>query len=527
MRMSRLLQGRDGFWSSIENARKYLERAANAGDSVAKIDLAELLIADNESRTDQQKAVDLLTQTVKSDGDVRAVENLVRFYRCIDPNARNEAYWSNIKNAMGNDTTEVSADEATSLDPSRDSKKIAALQTQSLYGRGSAMAVFRRYLSQKPDAEASEVFWTSRVNEAPNGVLEEIYAEYKLNIKAGRIALARLAIKPVNNDYNPDAGLIFARFLYEHYPNDQTAMELTRQILLPLAEKGFGRAIQFIVVLDQNKQITDFLGVMKSRGDMVSLLILAEMAQTEDERQLYLRRAEGFQRCDFNDAMTLGEYSLRLNPGHAEKWLETAIRLADSNQWLKVKIADLYMSASQEKATKRALELYRAGHDARENSASYRLVKYYSDKARKDYNPRMASDIFVDLIKRSDLKDVPERLLMLKNMKEEVRRQVTLRVNVTAIYEKAAAARQPVAMREYGKILRSAGGKTQQSFNLFLGAANLNDAESMFLVSQSYAFGIGVEASEQQAHTWLNKAAESGFPEAVKLHAYLTGASQG
>jgi TPR repeat protein len=219
----------------------------------------------------------------------------------------------------------------------------------------------------------------------------------------------------------------------------------------------------------------------------------------------------------------------RLDPPQAERWLETAIRLSGSNHWLEVKVADLYMSAGTEKATKRALALYRTGHDAQENSASYRLVKYYSDKTRKDYNPQMASDIFVDLIKRSELKDVPERLAMLANMKQEIRRQVSLRLNISGLYKKAAEANEPIAMREYGKILRSenAGAGAAESFKWLQRAADLRDPEGMYLVSQAYAFGMGVAASEDLARIWLIKAADAGFADAVKLRALMTTRTEG
>jgi TPR repeat protein len=262
---------------------------------------------------------------------------------------------------------------------------------------------------------------------------------------------------------------------------------------------------------------------------MVAQLMLAELTQNDSEKKLYMRRAVGSQRCDYNDAVTFGEYALRLDPPQAEQWLEMAIRLSKSNHWLEVKVADLYMSAGNEKSKNRALELYRSGHEAQENSASYRLVKYYSDKTRKDYNPQAASDIFVGLIRHSELKDVPERLAMLKNMKQEIRRQVSLRLNVTELYQKAAEANQPVAMREYGKILRNRNAKAgaPEAFVWFLRAANMNDSESMFLVSQSYAFGIGVIASEEQARAWMIKSANAGFAEAVSMRALIAVGTEG
>jgi TPR repeat protein len=529
MRMSRLLQEREGFWKSLVQSKALLEKAVALGDSESRIDLAEILISDNQSQADRQKAVDLLAQAVKSDGDVRAVENLARFYSCIEPNAQLESYWNGVKDAMGNDNVETGIGELASLSVEKDIQKIAALQTQSLYGRGSSIAIFRRYLALQPDSQATQEFWALRANEARNGMLEEIYAEFQGNLQLGRKDLARQSIKPISTLVNPSAGIAMARFLVENFANDVSSRELAKELVEPLARNGYGQAIKLLLSLDSTQKLTDYSDVMQSRGDMLSQLILAERSNNSAERKIYLRRAAGSQRCDYNDAVTFGEYALRLDPVQASQWLELAVRLSKSNHWLEVKVADLYMSAGTERAKQRALDLYQRGHDAQENSASFRLVKYYSDKSQRDYDPQKASDIFVDLINRSELKDLPERLAMLKNMKQEIRQQVSLRLNISQLYQKAAESNQPVAMREYGKILRDGNASTgaTEAFNWFLRAASLNDSESMFIVSQSYAFGIGVPASEEQARDWMIKSANAGFAEALKLRALMSKATEG
>jgi TPR repeat protein len=525
MRMSRLLQGREGYWAAAARSKELLKEAAARGDVEAKMDLGELLVAENQSDADLREASDLFTQVVKSDGEVRAVEDLVRFYTCIQPNEVLESHWTNIKESMGNDTVDIGPGDAALLSREKDTRTIAVLQTHSLYGRGSAIALFRRYLAKAGASDDIQEFWKLRVGESRSGALEEMYAQFQAKLKLGQTNGAREVIKPIDNDFNSDAGLTFARFLIENFASDPAALDLAKQIVTPLGEQGFGRAIQLLASLDGDQKTRDFTETMESRGDMASQLMLAEAAGSDAVRKLHIRRAVGSQRCDFNDAMTLGEYALRLDPEQAEHWLETAIRLSGANHWLEVKVADLYMSAGTKAAVARALALYRAGHDAQENSASYRLVKYYSDKTRKDYNPRMASDIFVDLIKRSELKDIPERLAMLANMKQDIRRQVSLRLNVPDLYRKAAETDQPVAMREYGKILRSenAGARSAEAFKWLQRAADFGDPEGMFLVSQSYAFGMGVAASDAQARVWLFKAAGAGSADAVKLRALVTG----
>ncbi len=51
------------------------------------------------------------------------------------------------------------------------------------------------------------------------------------------------------------------------------------------------------------------------------------------------------------------------------------------------------------------------------------------------------------------MESVPEKLLMLANMKPEIRRQVTQRIDVRGLYQKSAESGQPVAMREVAKLM--------------------------------------------------------------------------
>jgi TPR repeat protein len=132
----------------------------------------------------------------------------------------------------------------------------------------------------------------------------------------------------------------------------------------------------------------------------------------------------------------------------------------------------------------------------------------------------MASDIFVDLVQRSDLQEVPEKLLMLANMKPEIQRQVTQRIDVRGLYQKSAEGGQPIAMREVAKLLRDDAKDSKTilaAFTWLKKAAEAGDAEAMFLLSQSYAYGLGTRPALDAAQTWMAKAAEAGYPAATQV----------
>ena len=48
-------------------------------------------------------------------------------------------------------------------------------------------------------------------------------------------------------------------------------------------------------------------------------------------------------------------------------------------------------------------------------------------------------------------------------------------------------------------------------------ALEAGDAEAMFLLSQSYAYGLGTRPALDAAQTWMVKAAEAGYPEAAQV----------
>lgn len=178
------------------------------------------------------------------------------------------------------------------------------------------------------------------------------------------------------------------------------------------------------------------------------------------------------------------------------------------------------MALNQPKTRERALELYQEARLGGEPAAFYRLVKYYANDATGSYDPEKASDIFVDLVESSDIKDVPEKLLMLANMKPDIRRQVSQRIDVRGLYEEAAENGQPVAMREVAKLLRSDAKDSKSilaAFNWLKKAAEAGDAEAMFLLSQSYAYGLGTRTALDDAQAWMARAAEAGHPAATQV----------
>lgn len=528
-RLARVIQARDGIWKSAPEVKPLLEEAVKRGDIEGGIDLAELLLREDLSSKTIARSTDLLSEAIHINGEINAIAKLQRVYLCMDPSGPNtEAadYWATIEAGAGNKTLELAPEQIDQLPALKDPMVIAAIQTQALYGRASALALYQRYLKAAGYSDQVLKFWAERAEVRRGATVEAALLEFKQNLEKGRINDAKRSIQMSGEGMTVDAGLSFARFLVNNYATDTESVALAKEILHPLAETGSGRAVRLLQELEGpdmdplSSPLARFGNVMRERGDMSAQLLLAENAADVEERTRLYKKAISTQRCDYDDTMSLAEFAIRYHRQDAERWLSIATHIANDDAWRKVKIADVYLALGRRDTEQRALALYEEARAAGEPAAFYRLVKHYANNASASYDPKMASDIFVDLVQRSDLESVPEKLLMLANMKPEIRVQVSKRIDVDGLYRKSAETGQPVAMREVAKRLRDTANDSNSilaSFTWLKKAAEAGDAEAMFLLSQSYAYGLGTRPALNDAQAWMAKAAEAGYPAATQV----------
>lgn len=528
-RLARVIQARDGIWKSAPEVKPLLEEAVKRGDIEGGIDLAELLLREDLSPTTIARSTDLLSGAIHINGEINAIAKLQRVYLCMDPagpDIEASDYWANIEAGAGNKTLDLAPDQIDQLPELKDPMVIAAIQTQALYGRASALALYQRYLKGAGYSDQVLRFWAERAEVRRGATVEAALLEFKQNLEKGRINDAKRSIQMTGEGMTVDAGLSFARFLVNNYATDPESVALAKEILNPLAQSGSGRAVRLLQELEGanmdplSSPLSRFGDVMRDQGDMSAQLLLAENAATnEDQTRLY-HQAISTQRCDYDDTMALAEFAIRHQPRDADRWLTIASHIAGDDAWRKVKIADVYMALNRPDTQKRGLELYEEARQGGEPAAFYRLVKYFANDASESYDPKKASDIFVELVQRSDMESVPEKLLMLANMKPEIRRQVSQRIDVRGLYQTSAEGGQPVAMREVAKLLRDDARDSKSilaSFNWLKKAAEAGDGEAMFLLSQSYAYGLGTRPALDAAQTWMVKAAEAGYPAATQV----------
>jgi hypothetical protein len=204
------------------------------------------------------------------------------------------------------------------------------------------------------------------------------------------------------------------------------------------------------------------------------------------------------------------------------RWMDVAEFLTDDDSWRMVQLGDLLRRYGDETTSKAELAFYQRGFEAGNVTAIFRLLNEVSRPDAKAYDPARSADLFVELVKRSDLEDLPRALAQLAATPPAIKDVVYGRIDLPKLYLTAAEAGVPAAMREYGKIL-TAAATTPEDLDLATGwiaqAANAGDMAAMVYYADALAFGIGVDASREQALVWLDKAAKAGHGEAAaKMH---------
>ncbi|KPF46084.1 tetratricopeptide repeat protein [Rhizobium sp. AAP43] len=537
-RLARLVQAKSGIWNPSPEVRSLLEKAVAGGDIEGGIDLAELLLRHDLEPSTVTRATDLLARAIHINGEINAIAKLQKVHLCVDPSGPDfaaAAYWGDVEAGAGNKTLDLDPEQIDKLPELNDPYLIAAIQTQALYGRASALALYQRYLKTAGYSDQVLRFWDQRAQLRRGATVEGMLIEFKQNVERGALDKARRSIHLTSDALTVDAGLSFAHFLVKNYAGDHDSMVLAKEILVPLAEGGAGRAVQLLMEIDANdtsipSPVTTYRPVMQERGDMTAQLLLAEQSTDETEKGLYYQRAISAQRCDYDDTMALADYALKHRKQDAERWLSIAANIASDDGWRKVKIADTYASMKTEQGRKIASKLYAEAKDAGEPAAYYRLIATYADETSPEFDLAKASAMFTELVRISDIKDVPQKLVMLGKMDPQIRQAVSQQIDIRDLYQQAAAVGQPVAMRELAKLMRGetdAKASAEQAFEWLKKSAEAGDGEAMYLLSQSYAFGSGTEPRLDAAQHWMAEAAKAGYPAATAILKLNTAKTEG
>ena len=515
-----------GRWAGEVEAVALLEKAQALNDPSAAKMLTPIRFRHAKSSAEFYEIIDEVMETVHLNGEIDPMNGLKSAFTCRSPAApqRDEAnYWRDISAATGTKTVEFSPEDLLQLIARPDVQEMARLQTQALYGRPTAIAQYMAVLQRTDAPRAQIVFWQNYARRfekvaVSRGRLERKFAAIGQNIGDPGTYL-RMAIA----EGDIGAGIDLAETLMEEDPQ-AFAVEATNA-LLPLAAKGNGSAMTLLQETDPDnfpdaRAVYDaYAQVIDDRGDFEAILLAIPFLTTLDAVEDYKSRAKTLTDCSFDQVMlmvrTMGDI------GDAKtfaQWMDIAEFLSESDSWRMVKMGDTLRQFGDARTVTDQIEFFEVGYKAGSITAIHRLLETFSKPGTATYNPGRSADLFVDLVGRVDVAEVPHILQRIASSPPAISSAVYSKINVEALYLTSANAGSAEAMLELGKLIRiraTSADDLEMATDWIGKSANLGDVDAMVAYADALAFGIGVEASREKALVWLGKAAEAGNADAA------------
>jgi TPR repeat protein len=529
-----------GRWAGEADAIPYLEKAAalDDGDAIAMLARFRLrLVTDIPGFYGE---VDKVIRTVYSMGKIDPMASLQDTFTCRSPNApqREEAaYWRQIEDATGTKTVDADMAEVEALIKSHDPLKLARLQSQALYGRPTAVALFRTYLDRSGAPAAERAFWAEYALRFDGAVLSQTVLTLK---SAPTVAIWKTelaALRKLLADGDLEAGQHLAEALIkgpprpadaEEYAPTAAEMAEATDALLPLANDGRGEAIALLSRTDPVRWPQDqvvqreFAKVIAARGDFAAIVFaLPFVSQDPAMRADYLARATNSTTCVFDEALSMLEVAAKMKDDALfDKWLAIGDELTDGDGWRLALLGDQLRSRGLSQDRPRMLAYYDAASAKGNRTAVQRILSFVADETGPEYDPTRAAEMYATLATTGRPDEWVSALARLDKEGDAIRTIAYAAIHPVDIYRKAAQANDPIGMREYGLLLRDAAESAEtlsEAGEWLARASQAGDGRAMIEYAEMLAYGIGGKQSPDEALVWLERAAGLGFEDAGRL----------
>ncbi|MDZ4086252.1 MAG: hypothetical protein U1E69_05545 [Tabrizicola sp.] len=518
-----------GRWAGEAEALKLLERAIGLGEYAAMEKTAPMKFRAAHTPQDFYAATDQLMQAVVTSGEVDPMQQLSSAFICRAPDAPqvDEAdYWVQVAESTASEAVDFAPEELARLATTPDPVAEAEIQTQALTGRITAIAQYIYLLHQRQAPEETLAFWENYATRFP-GVTT---ARASLALKAARTPADRSAALELFRTAvalgEASAGTQFAEALLEAgFVTPETQAEAL-EILLPLAERGVGDALEMLPLADPDSfptlaAVMDRYGdVVDARGDFDALLLALPLIKDRNVYADYLTRATAITACTFDEALRLTDAVGRAGDRTLfERWLRISDYLAAGEGYALAELADVYSRYATDADQPKILAYYQAAREEGSRTAIHRLLNIYSRRSSPQYDPAQSAALFEDLVRFSAPEDLPGTLRRLRAATPEIRAIANRSIDETALYLSAAESGSAIAMREYALILREAASTPADvldSTDWLRRAAEAGEPAAMVDYAEALVFGIGTDPSRDEALAWLQKAADLGSDDAAQ-----------
>lgn len=529
-----------GRWAGEAAAIPYFEKAAalDDGDSIAI--LARFRLRHVTDLAGFYSEVDKVIRTVYSMGKIDPMASLQDTFTCRAPNApqRDEAaYWRKIEDATGTRTVNADLAEVESLIQTRDPLQLARLQSQALYGRPTAVALYRTYLDQIAAPAEERAFWAEYAKRFDGAVLSQTVLTLKAATDAGVWKQELDRLRAMHSDGDVEAGLHLAEALLKGppMPADAADYAMTAAVmaeaataLLPLAAVGRGEAIALLSRTDPVRWPTDadvmrdYGDVIEARGDFAAVVFALPFKVADpDGRADYIRRATNATTCSFDDVISMTEAAITMDDAALfDRWMSIGQELTDGDGWRLALLGDQLRNRGLPGDRPKMLAYYEAARASGNRTAIQRVLSFVTEEGTPEYSPVRAADLYAALVSTGRPDEWVAAISRLSKENDAIKAIAYQTIRPVDIYRKAADAGDPIGMREYGLMLRDVAKSADvvtESTMWLARAAQAGDGRAMVEYAETLAYGIGIEQAPEQALVWLEKAAALGFKDADRL----------
>lgn len=517
-----------GHWQGQAAARPLWQEAAKRQDPAAIRALAQADLGLAQTDAQFYAAIDPLIQMVSNLGEVGPVADVEEAFMCKAPDApqlRDVAYWKGIGVSIGSSSLEFTPAMLDAMTYNADPLSMAALQTQALSGRPTPLANMLAVLKDRNAAPSALAFWGAYAADfqgvATASAMLELSRAKTPDQRDQALELFRTAIAVGDKG----AALKLAAVLLQQPDLANRTEALT--LLQPLAEHGGGDAMALLQIADPISYPTPaavyekYAQTIAARGDFSALLLAMPFLPDPAQREIYRARATETMSCAFPEAIAFAKVWGKLgDEKRVRHWLAIAAELAGQDAWQMIVLGDTQRDQLGAEGLVTAVALYEQSNALGSKTAVQRLLKLYGTRSDPNYDEGKAADLTVTLIDRSDPTVIPDLLAELTRRNPALAVLIDLRLDLDDIYQKAAEAGSPAAMREHARRLGETAIQSDEvaaATNWLIRASEAGDAKAMVQLSQAYALGVGVAPSIDLAHSWLQRAAEAGELGAIDL----------
>jgi TPR repeat protein len=520
---------RRGRWAGHAQAVAYLEEATALGDLDGSVNLAKMLIAQQDDRDDFERAVDILSNAVSEFGGVTPIQNLYGALMCqaVDsPRLSEAAHWQRLEQATDTANVDIPAQTLISLTAKNDPLQIAEIQSQALYGRPTALASYLKLLEYSDEATPEmRAFWA----EYSGKYTDVLKALAKLELELAQTDDQRLVaialLRKEYQEFGAPAALALARALIDHEIGTTSDSYEVRAILEGPAKAGKGLAMQLLAALDVEDETgvvtyERFEGIIAANGDFDALIFAIPFLTTEHQDR-YLRRAAGVMPCDYKNVMSMVRALLRIGrKEQANHWLGISEHLLDGNPWAYADLAKKHLNVNGEAAAPKARQLFEVAYAKGDPTAALGLFDLLIMYGQQTYDPDRAAQMVVRALDEQNTDTLSGYLARYRRAEAAAKNALEVRLDMPEAYRVAAGSGNVVAMRTYAMHLRDSAQNAQgiAISTQWLGrAAEGGDTNAMVEYGYALAFGIGVEVDTANAVYWLDQAAQAGSEKANEL----------